>query len=393
MASVFLNYRRQDSSGYAGRIFDRLVAKFGKEQIFRDIDRIEPGLDFTEVIDQSLKSCVAVLVLIGPKWLELKNENGEPRLHEPVDYVRFEIEQALERGVRVIPVLVPGMRDIPSAGQLPESIAQLSKLHAFRLTEESWDAELNKLNELLIKLGLRTIEPKPVPPRKNSLVNRVLMGLGVLFVVGMIAAVFVDEEPFPTPLPPQPFVPNPTPSPAPVVYNEPELPSNHENISAAQRALSTLGYYDGMVDGITGPRTVGALRDYQSDEDLTEDGRLTASLLTKLVQQAPPLPVQQQAQASLSGTWYDNYANRYEVRQSGNQVTARAYAATGEYLGDFEGTLSGKQLSYSYDTVLGTSGNGVGMLQPDNRHLNTVASDYGSGTSESNQLHRGHLPQ
>ena len=66
MAGVFLNYRRDDSAGYAGRLFDGLAARFGSEQIFRDIDRIEPGLDFSEVIDGSLKSCVAVLVLIGP---------------------------------------------------------------------------------------------------------------------------------------------------------------------------------------------------------------------------------------------------------------------------------------------------------------------------------------
>ncbi len=394
MASVFLNYRRQDSSGYAGRIFDRLVATFGKEQIFRDIDRIEPGLDFTEVIDQSLKSCVAVLVLIGPKWLELKNEDGKIRLHAEVDYVRFEIEQALERDIRVIPVLLPSVRDIPSSDLLPESISRLAKRHAFRLTEESWNAELDKLSALLIKLGLEPLKPKPAPPGRNPLLNRILMGLGVLFLIGIIASVFVEEEmlpdPTPMPAPTPPYNPTPAPTPAPA-----QALTDRDSISTMQRALSALGYYDGGIDGISGPQSIAALREFQADEGLQEDGRLTTTVLANLLQQAPPIPPEQQnqpAQIMLGGTWYDNYANRYEISHNGNQVSAAAYTASGEYLGEFQGTLSGTQLNYSYETVVGTSGSGRGVVQADRQHINTVAADYGSATSENNQLHRGHLP-
>ena len=89
-------------------------------------------MDFSQVIDDSLASCVAVLVLIGPKWLEARSTEGELRLHEPVDYVRLEIEKTLARGIRVIPVLVPGMRHIPTEDELPDSIRGLSMLHASR---------------------------------------------------------------------------------------------------------------------------------------------------------------------------------------------------------------------------------------------------------------------
>jgi peptidoglycan hydrolase-like protein with peptidoglycan-binding domain len=394
MASVFLNYRREDSSGYAGRIFDRLVARFGKTQIFRDIDRIEPGLDFTEVIDQSLKSCVAVLVLIGPKWLELRNDQGERRLDEPVDYVRFEIEQALERGVRVIPVLIPGMGHIPTEEELPESIRRLTRLHAFRLTEESWDAELNRLADLLQKLGLKPVPPRPDPAPRNSWIGKALMGLGVLFLIGLVASLWeIDTWDQPELLPDPPFGVMPMPPQPPIQPPGQPQPASRDDILRAQRELAELGFYDGLADGINGPQTLAAVRDFQLSEGLTVDGRISAALLARLngmlSADGGGTGV---AGGGLSGTWYDNYLNRYEIVQSGNQVSASAYTASGEYLGEFDGILNGNRLDYSYETVLGTAGSGVGTLQADRQHMDTLASDYGTGISEANQLHRGHLP-
>ena len=400
MASVFLNYRREDSSGYAGRIYDRLTATFGKQQIFRDVDRIEPGLDFSKVIDDSLASCVAVLVLIGPKWLEARNTEGELRLHEPVDYVRLEIEKALARGIRVIPILVPGMRRIPTEDELPDSIRGLSMLHAFPLTEESWDSELDRLTALLEKLGLKPLPPPPAPKAKRGIVTNILMGLGAMSVLGMILSAIefggTPDAVYVPPAQPQQVVPGVDyVTPPTAIKNEPVSRADPGMIAEAQQYLASLGFYSGTVDGIAGPQTAQAVRNFQRSIGLSANGSVNDDLVDALSRQASSVRQSQAAVSSgvsLSGTWWDNFLIRYEMTQRGNQVNATAYSTTNEYIGELQGTLNGNRLTYSYNTIDGSRGSGVGILQPDNQHVNTVATDSSSGNAQSNQLHRGHLP-
>ena len=107
MGGIFISYRREDSGPYAGRLRDALSHHFGAEQVFRDIDRINPGERFPRVIEQEVGSCQALLALIGSTWLSIKDDAGQRRLDNPEDYVRLEIAAALGRAdVLVIPVLV-----------------------------------------------------------------------------------------------------------------------------------------------------------------------------------------------------------------------------------------------------------------------------------------------
>src|ERR1043165_3354644 len=106
-SGIFISYRRNDSAGYAGRLFDGLSAHFGEDQIFMDIDYIEPGEDFVQAIETAVGSCEILIALIGPSWLTIENVTGR-RLDNPNDFVRLEIVAALARGIRVIPVLVQG---------------------------------------------------------------------------------------------------------------------------------------------------------------------------------------------------------------------------------------------------------------------------------------------
>ncbi|MBK7493360.1 MAG: toll/interleukin-1 receptor domain-containing protein [Nitrosomonas sp.] len=108
MAKIFINYRRKDSAPYAGRLYDRLASHFGHDHVFMDIDQIEPGEVFDQVIQDKLKAVQAAVVLIGPRWLDIAEANGQRRLDDPDDWVRLEIAALLERGIRVIPVLVGG---------------------------------------------------------------------------------------------------------------------------------------------------------------------------------------------------------------------------------------------------------------------------------------------
>jgi hypothetical protein len=115
MGGVFISYRREDTGPYAGRLRDRLSNHFGAAQVFRDIDRINPGERFPQVIEAAVGSCDAFLAVIGPEWLSITDENGDRRLDQPDDYLRQEVAAALERAnVLVIPVLI-GATKMPEA--------------------------------------------------------------------------------------------------------------------------------------------------------------------------------------------------------------------------------------------------------------------------------------
>src|SRR6516225_1568159 len=103
---IFVSYRRQESRDFAGRLADRLADRFGERQVFIDADAIEPGVDFDEEISGAVAACQVLLAVIGPNWLTTTDERGRRRLDDPDDFVRLEIEAALAREVRVIPILV-----------------------------------------------------------------------------------------------------------------------------------------------------------------------------------------------------------------------------------------------------------------------------------------------
>src|SRR5438034_10553702 len=105
MTQVFLSYRRDDAPDAAGRIHDRLIAKYSSDRIFMDVDTIPPGIDFRRVIDEAVGKCQVFLAVIGPGWLMAVDRAGQVRLQNPADFVRLEIEAALERDIPVIPVL------------------------------------------------------------------------------------------------------------------------------------------------------------------------------------------------------------------------------------------------------------------------------------------------
>jgi hypothetical protein len=123
-AQVFVSYRRTDSADISGRIYDRLVTKFGRKAVFKDVDSIPLGIDFKEYLDQKVGECDALLAVIGDHWLDARDANGNRRLDDPADFVRIEIESALERDIPVIPLLVRNA-SVPTEGSLPVSLRKL----------------------------------------------------------------------------------------------------------------------------------------------------------------------------------------------------------------------------------------------------------------------------
>ena len=148
MPDIFLSYRRQDSSSATGRLADRLEEHFGPGRVFRDHDSISPGADFTEAIRRAINTSTVMLAVIGPDWLDARDDRGRRRLEQPGDFVRQEIETALKAGVPVVPVLVEGAK-MPSRDALPKAIAELWRVNAIELSESRWPFDTEQLMRTL----------------------------------------------------------------------------------------------------------------------------------------------------------------------------------------------------------------------------------------------------
>ena len=149
-AKLFINYRREDTRHAAGRLYDRLMQRFGEDQVFMDIDQIEPGEDFVEVINRKVGTCDIAIIAIGPHWLGATDQSGKRRLDDEEDFVRMEIVAALQRNIRVIPVLIDGAR-MPGRHDLPEALASLCRRNAIELSETRFHADVNRLIDAIEK--------------------------------------------------------------------------------------------------------------------------------------------------------------------------------------------------------------------------------------------------
>ncbi len=218
MRAIFVSYRRDDSEGEAGRLFDDLVGQFGEDSVFMDVTAIEAGRDFRKVIDESVATCGVLLAIIGKSWLDAKDDAGKRRLDDPADFVRLETASALRRDIPVIPVIVRGAR-MPRAEELPDDLKDLAYRNAVELTHARWATDLQVLIKALrshlerskslagdpqsppVRVGDKIspaavedreqpiAKPAPVPATPNSWFVRSLIMFAVLFVACVIAVV------------------------------------------------------------------------------------------------------------------------------------------------------------------------------------------------------------
>jgi len=139
--AIFISYRRDDTEGEAGRLYDDLVRAYGDDSVFMDVAGIEPGLDFRKAIDANVSGCGVLLAVIGPTWATITGSDGTRRLDNPSDYVRLEIATALARSVPVIPVLVHAAH-MPPLDQLPEDLKDLRYRNSVELTHARWNSDV-----------------------------------------------------------------------------------------------------------------------------------------------------------------------------------------------------------------------------------------------------------
>lgn len=166
MDGIFISYRRDDSAGYAGRLYDRLVAHFGAERVFMDVEGIEPGLDFVVAIEEAVASCRVLIAVIGDEWTTAADAAGRRRLDDPNDFIRLETGAALQRGIRVVPVLVGGAV-MPLVADVPEELKALTRRQAIEINHKQWEAstgELIRTLEGILNSPSADLEPKEVKP-------------------------------------------------------------------------------------------------------------------------------------------------------------------------------------------------------------------------------------
>ena len=189
MAGVFISYRRNDSDVAAGRLAGDLGNIFGPEAIFRDLDKLEAGETYTTALDRALDSCLALVAIIGPFWSNATDAAGRRRLDDPADWVRAEIRRALERGIRVIPLLLS--TNMPRETEVPSDLKPLLERQALDLSDRHWKQDVELLAEALEKIpGMPERAVPESPPTTAEFISKnwiqLVLGFSVSVAVGLV---------------------------------------------------------------------------------------------------------------------------------------------------------------------------------------------------------------
>ena len=166
-SGIFISYRRDDTSGYVGRLADDLGARFGPERVFVDYQDVAVAAPFPTWITDSVRTSAAVVAVIGPRWNE-RLPDGSRRLDDRANWVRVELTYALSNHVPIVPVLV-GNEPPPESGSLPPELEPLASQNMLVLHDWDWAADVQRLVMTLANIGstpnreLSPERPAPVP--------------------------------------------------------------------------------------------------------------------------------------------------------------------------------------------------------------------------------------
>src|SRR4051794_16412761 len=166
-AVVFMSYRRGDTQWAARGIYDRLVDRYGRQNVFRDLDAIPPGARFRDYVEVKISESDVFILLIGNGWASYADDTGRRRLELPRDPVRLELEAALRLGLPIIPVRVEGA-PMPTERDLVPSIIDLLEFNAAEVTDSRWDYDVERLLWAIDQ----TVEGRHTPSAPDSADDR-----------------------------------------------------------------------------------------------------------------------------------------------------------------------------------------------------------------------------
>ena len=168
MNRIFISYRRADTEADAGRLYESLAAEFGSSALFKDVDHVPLGGDILKHIDDAIAQSSAMVVLVGPNWL------AGNRLEAKNDWIRIELEFALERELLIIPIRVR-RAELPAPSDVPESVRAFCGLNAAELEHHSWTRDLRPSLTYYGLCGNTTTTkptaPQPSPPKRHPRVS------------------------------------------------------------------------------------------------------------------------------------------------------------------------------------------------------------------------------
>jgi CHASE2 domain-containing sensor protein len=150
VTKVFISYRRDDASANAGRLCDWLQRQFKEKNVFLDTEKIAPGDNFPQVLQERLAETEVLLAVIGKAWVSITDTAGNRRITDPKDFVALEVGTALKRGIRVIPVLVGGA-SIPKADQLPPDLQKFVEFDAITVDDSRFRQDFDNLVDAILK--------------------------------------------------------------------------------------------------------------------------------------------------------------------------------------------------------------------------------------------------
>ncbi len=342
MDQIFISYRREDSEGFARSLFQSLVHRFGKDKVFMDVEAISLGMDFVEAIDKSLADCGALLVLIGKDWVDCKDTAGVRRLEKDDDFVRTEVARAIERKIRVIPVLVKGA-PMPKVEDLPKELQSLTRRQASELRHERWDPDVEHLaSNLQMILNLKRLdkdasllEPAPQDKKKRSK-TPVVVGamLAVIFILGIL------------------------------VYNQFDI----------QKPV-----YTTPEKSVTMPEP----------EKIKPEATKPAPVKSSPVKPAAVTPAPKPARVThISGVWIDDDGSRVEILQTGTTAFSQAIDPSSGVLIQASWVLNGRQCEFTWRAASGNQGYGQGLISTDYKTINYEFVDYTTGIQNTGRLVR-----
>ncbi|HTN17805.1 MAG TPA: toll/interleukin-1 receptor domain-containing protein [Chitinophagaceae bacterium] len=327
---IFISYRVKDTQAATGRLVDALKQHFDDDQIFLDIDKIEPGLDFTVVISKYLDSSDVMLVIIGPDWMAYNSERNSYRINEQNDWVRLEIATALQRNIRVVPVLLEGA-SLPDEELLTDDLKPLLRRQSYEISNKRWKYDSEQLIEFLKKILGQTPKPAPRPtaapavPKKSKTVYWLIAGIVLLLIIlGNLLSNTVEGPAEPVP-----------------GNNEPQVQNN-------------------------------SLPSGNTDAPVVENRDAGQA-------------------ADISGKWFDpNGKGTYVFNQNNGQVNLAVYAITGEQTGEGTGTVTGRAVKIH----LNLSANGMLIpseldvtVSSNNIELNGQIRISDNGSTYSEKIH------
>jgi hypothetical protein len=282
--NIFISYRVKDTQIATGRLVDTLKLQFDESQIFMDIDKIEPGLDFTQVIGKYLNSSEVMLVIIGPDWRAYNAEKQSYRINESTDWVRKEIASALERDIRVIPVLLDGGQ-MPEEDEVPDDLKPLLLRQAYEISNKRWKYDCD---QLIITLKKALGEPIKKEFPQNGSQQRI-------------------------------------------------------QLDAPKPKSSTSKYW--MIAGSVFILLILVQMMSKSTSNMDEN-KPQPPVIDSTVQPSSDIPQPNQQEVvnpkNIRGSWYDpNGQGTYNINQEGSNLTLKVYGVTGEQTGSGTGYLSG----------------------------------------------------